>query len=58
MQRIVAQLKKQGYPVHDEDLKHIWPTRYQNVNIYGKYAFDREEVRMLQEQRGLREKDG
>lgn len=55
MQRIVVQLKKQGYPVHDEDLKHIWPTRYRHINVYGTYQFDREGIEQLQTRRFLGE---
>lgn len=53
LQASVDKLKVQGYPVQDEDLKHLWPTRHQNVNIYGKYAFDREAIAKLQRERGF-----
>jgi Tn3 transposase DDE domain len=53
LQDRVTHLKGQGYPVHEEDLKHIWPTHYQNVNVYGTYSFNREALQELQQRRGL-----
>ncbi|CAN5813173.1 hypothetical protein BH24DEI2_BH24DEI2_24050 [soil metagenome] len=53
LQRVVAQLKQQGYPVQDEDLQHIWPTRYRHINVYGTYQFDREGIEQLQTKRLL-----
>jgi hypothetical protein len=37
MAAVIAQLKQEGYPVHDSDLAHVWPTRYAHLNVYGKY---------------------
>ena len=45
MVAVVEQLKQEGYPVHDSDLAHVWPTRYAHVNVYGKYHFNIEEAR-------------
>ncbi|CAN5890417.1 hypothetical protein BH24DEI2_BH24DEI2_09120 [soil metagenome] len=53
LQAAVDKLKAQGFPVQDEDLQHIWPTRYQHVNVYGTYSFDEEEIQALQRQREL-----
>ncbi|MGL4609988.1 MAG: Tn3 family transposase [Trueperaceae bacterium] len=53
LEQCVNQLKAQGYPIVEEDLKHIWPTRYQNINVYGTYSFDRDGIMELQKQRGL-----
>jgi TnpA family transposase len=47
----VEQLKQEGYPVQDSDLAHIWPTRYEPLNVYGKYHFNLEEA---QGRKGLR----
>jgi TnpA family transposase len=53
LQAAVDKLKAQGFLVRDEDLQHIWPTRYQHVNVYGTYSFDEEEIQALQRQREL-----
>ena len=45
MAAVVDQLKKEGYPVHESDLAHVWPTQYAHLNVYGKYHFNVEEVR-------------
>ena len=47
----VAQLKREGYPVNESDLAHIWPTRYAHLNVYGRYHCNIEEAR---ERKGLR----
>ena len=47
----VAQLKREGYPVNESDLAHIWPTRYAHLHVYGRYHFNIEEAR---ERKGLR----
>ncbi|MFO1434695.1 MAG: Tn3 family transposase [Candidatus Competibacteraceae bacterium] len=39
MQAAIAQLRQEGFPVHDEDLAHLSPARYEHINPYGKYAF-------------------
>ena len=39
----VEQRKQEGYPVQEQDLAHVWPTRYRHINIYGKYHFNVEE---------------
>jgi TnpA family transposase len=40
MAAAVAQLKQEGYPIHESDLAHIWPTRYEHINVYGRYHFN------------------
>ena len=35
-------LRAEGYPVNDDDLAHLSPTRYAHVNPYGRYRFDLE----------------
>jgi TnpA family transposase len=47
----IAQLKREGYPVNESDLAHIWPTRYAHLNVYGRSHFNMEEAR---ERKGLR----
>jgi len=44
MAAAVEQLRREGYPVQDHDLAHVWPTRYAHINVYGKYHFNVEEV--------------
>lgn len=43
MAAAVAQLKQEGSPVQEQDVAHVWPTRYAHVNVYGKYHFNVEE---------------
>src|SRR5262245_775422 len=51
MTEAVAQLKREGYPVHESDLAHSWPSRYEHLNVYGRYHFNIEEARR---RKGLR----
>ena len=51
MAEAAAQLKREGYPVNESDLAHIWPTRYAHINVYGRYHFNIEEA---QEREGVR----
>ena len=37
---ILDGLRAEGYPVNDEDLAHLSPTRYGHVNPYGRYRYD------------------
>jgi len=39
-QKVFDQLAREGYPLRDEDVAHLWPTRYAHINPYGKYAID------------------
>jgi TnpA family transposase len=55
MAEVVAQLKQEGYPVHESDLAHIWPTRYEHINVYGRYHFNIEEARRRKGLRPLRQ---
>ena len=32
---VVEQLKQEGYPVQEQDLAHVSPTRYRHINTYG-----------------------
>ena len=54
MAEAVAQLKREGYPVNESDLAHIWPTRYAHINVYGRYYFNIEEARKREGLRPLR----
>lgn len=39
-QEALDELRAEGYPVNEEDLGHLSPTRYAHVNPYGRYRFD------------------
>jgi TnpA family transposase len=55
MAAAVEQLTREGYPVQERDLAHVWPTRYAHINVYGKYHFNVEEVWGRHELRPLRQ---
>ena len=55
MAAVIEQLKQEGYPVHDSDLAHVWPTRYAHLNVYGKYPLNVEEGWRRQGLRPLRQ---
>jgi TnpA family transposase len=55
MAEAVAQLKREGYPVNERDLSHIWPTRYEHINVYGRYHFNIEEAQRREGLRPLRQ---
>lgn len=54
MSKAVEQLRLEGYPVDDEDLKHIWPTRSEHLNVHGRYQFNIDEIRKSRKLRKLR----
>jgi TnpA family transposase len=58
MAEAVAQLKREGYPVNESDLPHIWPTRYEHINVYGRYHFNIEEAQRREGLRPLRPSGG
>lgn len=39
-QKILDELRSEGFPVNEEDLAHLSPTRYGHINPYGRYRFD------------------
>ena len=55
MAAAVEQLKKEGYPIQDSDLAHVWPTRHAHINFYGHYHFNIEETQQRQGLRSLRQ---
>jgi TnpA family transposase len=55
MAEAVEQLKQEGYPVNESDLAHVWPTRYEHINVYGRYHFNIEEARGRKGLRPLRQ---
>jgi len=51
MQAVIEQLRKEGYQITEEDLKHLSPARYEHINPYGHYTFN---VQQALERKGLR----
>lgn len=45
MQAALDAIRKEGYPVQEEDLPHLWPIRFAHIHRYGKYEFDVEAAR-------------
>ena len=43
--KVVDDLRVQGHTIKDEDLAHIWPTRFEHLNIIGRYHFDTNEMK-------------
>jgi hypothetical protein len=39
------QLERERYTIDLDDLRYIWPTRFEHINIYGRYDFNLEEAR-------------
>jgi hypothetical protein len=40
MDAVIWQLKKEGYRILEKDVRHIWLTRFEHINVYRKYSFD------------------
>jgi hypothetical protein len=57
MAEALQQLEREGYTVDSEDLHHIWPTRFEHINVYGRYEFNLEEARRRNGLRKLRNPD-
>ena len=54
MQAALDQLRGEGCRVHEEDLAHLSPARFEHINPYGKYSFPIEQARKRQGLRSLR----
>lgn len=39
-QKVLDHLAREGHPLRDEDVAHLWPTRHAHINPYGKYTID------------------
>lgn len=57
MAEALAQLEREGHSINHQDLMHIWPTRFEHINVYGRYHFNLEEARQRNGLRELREPD-
>jgi TnpA family transposase len=55
MQAALDVLQREGYPIHEADLVHLWPTRFAHVHRYGKYTFNVEAARARAGLRPLRQ---
>ncbi|MEL7051103.1 MAG: Tn3 family transposase [Cyanobacteria bacterium J06588_5] len=42
--KVVQQLRKEGYEISDDDLKSVWPTRQRHLNVYGAYLYETERI--------------
>jgi len=45
MQAVIDQLRAEGQPIHDDDVVHLSPARFEHINPYGKYHFALDEER-------------
>ncbi|MEE8264274.1 MAG: Tn3 family transposase [Gammaproteobacteria bacterium] len=45
MQAALDSIRREGYPVQEEDLAHLWPIRFAHIHRYGKYEFNVEAAR-------------
>lgn len=54
MQAALDALQREGYSVLEEDLAHLWPTRFAHIHRYGKYEFNVAEARARKALRPLR----
>jgi TnpA family transposase len=57
MGEALKQLEAEGYAINQDDLKHVWPTRFEHINVYGKYEFNLEDARQRNGLRALRQPD-
>jgi TnpA family transposase len=51
MQAVIDQLRTEGYPIKDDDLRHLGPARHAHINPYGHYTFN---VQQELQREGLR----
>lgn len=57
MAQALQQLEREGYAVDPDDLKYNWPTRFEHINVYGRYEFNLKEARRRDGLRKLRNPD-
>ena len=55
MQAALDAIRREGYPVQEEDLAHLWPIRFAHIHRHGKYEFNVEAARMRAGLRPLRQ---
>jgi TnpA family transposase len=54
MWEVIQQLKSEGYPLDETDLKRLSPARYEHINVFGKYVFPVKEELTRKQLRPLR----
>ena len=47
----IEKLTAEGYPVNEDDIALLWPTRFDNINVHGKIRFN---IATELKRRGLR----
>ena len=57
MAEALQPLEREGVPFDSVDLGYIWPTRFEHINVYGRYDFNLEEARNRNGLRELRSPD-
>jgi len=57
MAEALRQLEQEGRIIDHRDLMHVWPTRFEHINVYGQYHFNLEEARQRNGLRALRQPD-
>ena len=53
--KAVEQLRSEGIAIEDDYLKHVWPTGFEHINVYGRYQFNINEIKKNRELRDLRQ---
>jgi TnpA family transposase len=43
MEAVIKQLQSEGMQISEEDIQHLWPTRYEHINMHGKFLFNVDE---------------
>lgn len=57
MAEALAQLEQERHIIDHGDLMHVWPTRFEHINVYGRYHFNLEDARRRNGLRELRQPD-
>jgi TnpA family transposase len=57
MGEVIKKRQQEGQVLSADDLAHIWPTRFEHINVYGKYEFDLEKAQQRGGLRRLRSPD-
>jgi hypothetical protein len=52
MTAVIEQLRNEGMEISEEDIRRLWPTRYEHINVHGKFLFNVDEE---MNRKGLRE---
>ena len=57
MDAVLEHLRKEGFPVRDEDVARLPPLGYEHINLLGRYSFTMPEGVVRGELRPLRNPD-